>query len=162
MCAVVFLAAPGIDTALVVCLDIVMLVAIWKAAANRNKKRPTLSGLYRELKTAAKGGKSDQGANGNLPGRTRKRKVIVARATRSAGGAIIPLDDIQFSYIDSNGDFTARRVRVHRIAGDYFYGFCFLRMEQRTFRFDNVSGSIVRTDTGEMLSVDEWLDEIHV
>lgn len=158
--ALVFAVAPRVETGLGLCFCVVILGAMWRAAPNRKMKRPSLIELHRKLKSLIKGKQTDQSTHVGSRARTLKRKAVRVRAARSTGGSIIPLDDIQFSYIDYHGNFTTRRVRVHRIVDDYFEGFCVMRAALRTFRFVNVVGTITRMDTGEMLSVAEWLDDI--
>ncbi len=70
------------------------------------------------------------------------------------------IDEIQFSYCDYNGSHTDRRVAVQLVDGEHFQGYCFLRSANRTFRFENIIGPVIRISTGEILTVDEWRLEV--
>lgn len=65
-------------------------------------------------------------------------------------------DDVQFSYLDAGGAVTERRVQVTWRGTYSFEGFCHLRAEERTFRYDRIVGDVVDLDTGEVLSVEHW------
>ncbi|MEK6294213.1 MAG: hypothetical protein V4793_23070 [Paraburkholderia tropica] len=70
------------------------------------------------------------------------------------------LDEIKFSYRDYEGNSTTRKVRVHRVSDAHFEGFCLMRGATRTFKITNVTSQITRIETGEILSVDEWMAEL--
>lgn len=45
---------------------------------------------------------------------------------------------VELMYLDSKGNISKRRVKVLKIQGDTFQGFCFKRNSKRTFIIDNV------------------------
>ena len=45
---------------------------------------------------------------------------------------------VEVMYMDSKGNISKRRVKVLKIQGDTFQGFCFKRNAKRTFIIDNV------------------------
>nr|WP_235754014.1 transcriptional regulator [Psychrobacillus sp. INOP01] len=45
---------------------------------------------------------------------------------------------VELMYMDSKGNISQRRVKVLRIQGDTFQGFCFKRNAKRTFIIENV------------------------
>ena len=56
---------------------------------------------------------------------------------------------VSFDYVDANGDFTTRKVRVDTVGEWNFEGYCYKRRERRTFRYDGVVGYITVQETGE-------------
>ncbi|MEK5215333.1 transcriptional regulator [Psychrobacillus sp. FSL H8-0487] len=45
---------------------------------------------------------------------------------------------VELMYLDSKGNISQRRVKVLKIQGDIFQGFCFNRNAKRTFIINNV------------------------
>lgn len=45
---------------------------------------------------------------------------------------------VKLMYLDSKGNISKRQVKVLKIQGDTFQGFCFKRNAKRTFNFENV------------------------
>lgn len=45
---------------------------------------------------------------------------------------------VELMYLDNKGNISKRRVKVLKIQGDTFQGFCFKRNAKRTFILDNV------------------------
>lgn len=66
------------------------------------------------------------------------------------------LDTVQFTYMDSGGNYTEREVVVQLVTDDCFEGYCKLRRETRTFRIDRVVGSVVSKETGEIIDPFVW------
>ncbi len=66
------------------------------------------------------------------------------------------LRTIEFSYKNADGEPSRRAVDVKRKEWDYFSGFCHLRRENRTFRYDRIEGEVVVVDTGEIISPSEF------
>lgn len=66
-----------------------------------------------------------------------------------------------FNYVDSDGVWTERTVRVHSVAetrsATYLNGFCLTRMDDRTFRTDRIKGSMRIKDSGVFCTVSELL-----
>lgn len=66
------------------------------------------------------------------------------------------LDVVNFDYVNGEGEFSQRRIKV-TMAGEWqFEGIDLDKHAQRTFRYDRVVGSITSELTGEMLTADEW------
>jgi len=86
-----------------------------------------------------------------LPQRRRRRAKPTSRRV---------IDHVMIRYRDSLGIETEREVDVHVIDDDCLKGYCHLRGSIRAFRADRIVGEIVRVDTGEILPVDRWLDEV--
>lgn len=45
---------------------------------------------------------------------------------------------VELMYLDSKGNISKRRVKILKIQGDTFQGFCFKRNAKRTFIIENV------------------------
>lgn len=82
------------------------------------------------------------------------------RAKSGRRGNVI--DHILISYVDSIGFETEREVTVYSLDGYYLKGFCHLRDEFRTFRIDNIVGDVMRIETGELLSPEDWRQEVWI
>lgn len=67
-----------------------------------------------------------------------------------AGSIRIHPCTLHFSYTDSQGEESIREVDVSHISARNFFGWCHLRAEVRTFRWDRVSGDLMDLDTGEV------------
>lgn len=63
---------------------------------------------------------------------------------------------IEFSYINSDGEHSTRSVDVDNKEKYNFSGYCHLRGEKRTFRYDRISGDIIVVDTGEIISPSDF------
>ena len=87
---------------------------------------------------------------------TVKPKAKRAKTRRSSPG----IDRVLIQYEDSMGFESEREVTVHSLDAVYLKGFCHLRNAVRTFKLQNIVGDVVRVETGELLSVNEWLDEV--
>lgn len=66
------------------------------------------------------------------------------------------IGDVEFTYEDSAGDITRRRVTVHSVTSTYMKGECHYRQAERTFRIDRIIGDVVDCDTGEILPPRKW------
>ncbi len=69
--------------------------------------------------------------------------------------------DIAFSYRDASGILSDREVTVERVNESiygpvYFSGFCYLRMEDRTFRVDRIVDQVTHIETGETFSPESY------
>ena len=80
-----------------------------------------------------------------------KPKPRAKRRSTSAG-----IDRILINYEDSMGFDSERELTVYSIDDFYVKGYCHLRKAPRTFRIDRIVGSIVRTETGEVMPFDLW------
>ncbi len=67
------------------------------------------------------------------------------------------LRQIAFDYTDSEGVSSYREVAVNSVDDYYIKAFCLSRHATRTFRIDRVDGYITMRETGELLSVSDWL-----
>ncbi|MDC7704816.1 WYL domain-containing protein [Vogesella indigofera] len=67
-----------------------------------------------------------------------------------------PLDVVHFTYRNSNGEVSQRRVLVRELADRYLMGVCLLRGSVRTFRLDRVVGELVSEETGEIAESLTW------
>lgn len=67
-----------------------------------------------------------------------------------------PLDVVHFTYRDSSGELTQRRVVVRELEERYLTGVCLLRGAVRTFRLDRVVGELVSEETGEVADALAW------
>lgn len=69
--------------------------------------------------------------------------------------------EFSFLYIDSNGEYSQRTVRVMGISRnggqDYLDGFCLERQAVRTFRVDRIQGELIELETGELVAVPSLL-----
>lgn len=63
---------------------------------------------------------------------------------------------VSFSYADSDGVLTHRKVSVHSVNSIYLDGFCFLRNAERTFRLDRIIGLVQDEQSGNSLTVEEF------
>ena len=66
----------------------------------------------------------------------------------------------EFDYIDAEGNFSHRVVDANAIEEERFSGYCHEAGAIRTFRFENVMGDLVNTETGEMLDAELWADGV--
>lgn len=71
-----------------------------------------------------------------------------------------PLDVVHFTYRDSSGELTQRRVVVRELEERYLTGVCLLRGAVRTFRLDRVVGELVSVETGEVAEALAWASGI--
>lgn len=85
--------------------------------------------------------------------RTYPRKAN-APGTRVARGE--RLDVVNFKYINADGEFSARRIKVTMAGESKFEGIDLEIHAQRTFRYDRVVGAMTSETTGEMMPPDEW------
>lgn len=75
-------------------------------------------------------------------------------------------DEVVFTYRDAKGKETRRMVNVVQFARDkthglwYFIAFCSLAKAMRTFRLDRVHSDITRLETGEIVPVLDWFEDI--
>ena len=75
-------------------------------------------------------------------------------------------DEVVFMYRDAKGKETRRMVNVVQFARDetrgiwYFIAFCTLAKAMRTFRLDRVHSDITRVETGEIVPVLDWFEDI--
>lgn len=67
------------------------------------------------------------------------------------------LRQIAFDYTDSEGACSYREVAVNSVDDYYIKAFCLSRQATRTFRIDRIDGFITMRETGELLSVSDWL-----
>lgn len=67
-----------------------------------------------------------------------------------AGSVQIPTRTLHFSYRDGQGDESTREVDVSHVSPRSFTGWCHLRGEVRTFRWDRVHGELMDMHTGEL------------
>jgi hypothetical protein len=58
---------------------------------------------------------------------------------------------IEFTYEDSEGAITSRKVTVHSVTHTYLKGKCHARKAERTFRLDRIVGDIIDLETGELI-----------
>ncbi|MGS0943736.1 WYL domain-containing protein (plasmid) [Pseudomonas luteola] len=66
---------------------------------------------------------------------------------------------VEFTYEDSKGAITSRKVTVHSVTHTYLKGKCHARKAERTFRLDRIIGDIVDLETGEILRPWEFAHE---
>ena len=65
---------------------------------------------------------------------------------------------IEFTYLDANDNLTKRKVKLQNIGENVISGICFLRHDERSFRTDRIVGDVTDTLTGEVMSIEDWLD----
>ncbi|RLJ20004.1 hypothetical protein DJ031_06750 [bacterium endosymbiont of Escarpia laminata] len=70
--------------------------------------------------------------------------------------------NIRFHYVDSQGNHTDRDLLLRQVYDDglaiYLQGYSYLREEERTFRFDRISGDIVDVETGQTGTLSDILN----
>lgn len=86
-----------------------------------------------------------------------KRRSKAKSSKRKEGRT---LDTIRFTYRDSKGDYSDRRVVVNVLDEEYFQGFCLSRNATRTFRLDRIVGDVTSETTGEIAQIWRWVDQI--
>ncbi|SUX30700.1 Uncharacterised protein [Chromobacterium vaccinii] len=86
-----------------------------------------------------------------------KRRSKVKSSKRKEGRT---LDTIRFTYRDSKGDYSDRRVVVNVLDEEYFQGFCLSRNATRSFRLDRIVGDVTSETTGEIAPTFRWADQI--
>lgn len=86
-----------------------------------------------------------------------KRRSKAKSSKRKEGSK---LDTIRFTYRDSKGDYSDRRVVVNVLDEEYFQGFCLSRNAIRTFRLDRIVGDVTSETTGEIAPTFRWADQI--
>lgn len=74
-------------------------------------------------------------------------------------------DTILFFYEDAEGNKSKRAVNVQLIEKNqdndlYMEGYCSIARARRAFRLDRIHEPITRQETGEILSVADWLEQI--
>lgn len=95
------------------------------------------------------------------------KKRSARKATRNIPSQLIQRvastlpDQIVFLYENADGDIALRDVNVtskySNERGDFYIaGYCLKARASRTFRTDRIIGTITRSSTGEILSVEEW------
>lgn len=62
---------------------------------------------------------------------------------------------VAFDYVDVDGVQTHRTVSITGISRQYLRGYCYLRGDFRTFRFDRVRNDFIDADTGEVLTASQ-------
>ncbi|HDL7826145.1 hypothetical protein H0I68_17165 [Yersinia kristensenii] len=67
---------------------------------------------------------------------------------------------IAFNYIDSKGNETFRDVDVKSFDGHQIGGYCHLARRFRTFIIDRIDGDIILRESGEIISSDEWANNL--
>ncbi|YCH19853.1 hypothetical protein M1D96_11885 [Pseudomonas sp. D1-3] len=85
-----------------------------------------------------------------------KPKPAVTRAIRTGWSIGV----VAFTYEDSAGDISYRTVTVHSVSLVYLKGECHDRQAERTFRLDRIIGELIDCDTGEIMSVKEWVENL--
>ncbi len=83
-------------------------------------------------------------------------KFAVTRAIRTGWSIGV----VAFTYEDSAGDISYRTVTVHSVSPVYLKGECHDRQAERTFRLDRIIGELIDCDTGEIMSVKEWVKKL--
>ena len=58
---------------------------------------------------------------------------------------------VSFSYRNSEGEVSSRRIAVDRVGTSHFSGFCDSELDERTFRFDRIIGKATLEDTDEQV-----------
>ena len=66
------------------------------------------------------------------------------------------LDVISFDYVDAEGEFSSRRVKVTMVGQWQFEGVDLEKHATRTFRHDRVVGDVTSELTGEVLAAKDW------
>ncbi len=75
-------------------------------------------------------------------------------------------DEVVFTYLDAKGKKTRRTVNVVQFAKNnnleiwYMIAFCASANAVRTFRLDRIISDITRMETGEIVSVLDWFEDI--
>lgn len=67
-----------------------------------------------------------------------------------------PFTEIEFDYLDANGNKSHRTVEVWAIDDEYLEGFCHKANDTRTFVIGRIRGKVLVHDTGEILSPRQW------
>lgn len=91
-----------------------------------------------------------QSGSSSPPPVPRSGSNVADDADVPAGSARIHPRTLYFSYMDSQGDTSTREVDVSHISAQNFTGWCHLRGEVRTFRWDRVMGDLMDLETGEV------------
>lgn len=63
---------------------------------------------------------------------------------------------IQFQYRNSESQILIRRVDVYFANSNRFHGYCYLRKELRTFRFERILSDITDAGSGDTISAHDW------
>lgn len=74
----------------------------------------------------------------------------------SPAGPGAALCQIEFDYVDANGNRSHRRVDVTAVDREYLDGYCHRACDIRTFVIGRVRGKVLVCDTGELLPAKEW------
>ncbi len=86
----------------------------------------------------------------------RDKPSVSATSPAPAQGVTLPCT-FAFSYQAQDGRYSRRTVNVNSISsnGEHVYldGFCYDRMDNRTFRMDRILGDLTDTETGELFPV---------
>lgn len=102
--------------------------------------------------------KSDAPPQSGEPKPTPNAPIKQSKPTKSAYSYTKQqLRQIAFDYTDSEGASSYREVAVNSADNYYIKAFCLSRQATRTFRIDRIDGFITIRETGELLSVSEWL-----
>lgn len=67
-----------------------------------------------------------------------------------------PFTEIEFDYVDANGDRSHRTVEVWAVDEEYFEGHCHKAYDTRTFVIGRIRGKVTVHDTGEVLPPRQW------
>ncbi len=114
-------------------------------------------------KRAGKARKKDMQARGEKPA-----ECVWAREIKGDWEDEIVLDaddfrmpqsvftEIEFDYIDAQGDHSHRTVEVWAVDDEYFEGRCHKAHDTRTFVIGRIRGKVLVHDTGELLAPRRW------
>lgn len=86
---------------------------------------------------------------------TPKSSPLKIEASVIAPNLLGVLGSIRFIYAADDLP-SERKVDVHAVDANYLKGYCNLRREIRTFRFDRIVGKITCLDTGEVMTPTAW------
>lgn len=70
------------------------------------------------------------------------------------------LDLIRFDYLNQQGEFSSRRIKVTMVGAWNFKGIDLDKHAERTFRYERVIGDITSEKTGEVLEPEDWADSM--
>ncbi|WP_455915555.1 WYL domain-containing protein [Pantoea agglomerans] len=79
------------------------------------------------------------------------RSKNYAKSSKATG-----LNDVAFTYVNSQGVSRFREVDVKSFDGQYVEGYCHSARKFRTFRLDRIEGDIIVRETGESMDPYEW------
>ncbi|WP_341743077.1 hypothetical protein [Azonexus hydrophilus] len=94
----------------------------------------------------------------------RENRKLIEKESRSSGSRqrkskkVAVTGSISFDYMDIDLNYSSRVVDVTQVDDRHFSGYCRSSRAFRTFLISGVQSDVTDTDTGEVMSIDDWIE----